>query len=73
MSDNPVAPINENEKGLTHESWIGTLGDIVNLYGKDTAVGDLANFAAEILKRCRSTPALATYLDERAKEAYGDV
>lgn len=58
-----------SERALTHEIWIGALHRIEGGTNRDAA--DLACFAAEVLARCESTPALNEFLDGRALTALG--
>lgn len=59
-----------SDRALTHELWVSALHRIEDEGNRDAA--DLAAFAAEVLSRCESTPALSEFLDGRARTALGE-
>jgi hypothetical protein len=69
---NSVTPPNEN-RSITHQSWIDTLDKLVEDVGMDTAVGELAYFCSEVLKRCGDTPELKEFIDQRTLAAFESV
>lgn len=71
MSD-PVTPPNEN-RSLTHDHWADTFVALYEKNGLETAVGELAYFCAEVLKRCGDTPELKEFIDQRSLKAFESV
>lgn len=64
-----MTPPNEN-RSITHEAWVDTLDEVAEEYGMDTAVGEIASFCSEVLKRCGDTPELKEFIDQRTLAAF---
>lgn len=56
-------------ESMMHDIWFRSLRDLVDKYGPDSAIGDLADFASNVLELCGDTPLLTEYLNERALDA----
>ena len=69
---NSVTPPNEN-RSMTHDDWVLTFESLVEHNGIGTAVGELAYFCAEVLKRCGDTPELKEFIDKRTLKAFEKV
>ena len=58
---------------MTHDDWVLTFESLVEHNGIGTAVGELAYFCAEVLKRCGDTPELKEFIDKRTLKAFENV
>lgn len=67
-----MTPHNEN-RSLTHQQWIETFEHLYKKNGLESAVGELAYFCAEVMKRCGDTPELKEFIDKRTLFAYENV
>lgn len=56
-------------ESIVHRTFIRALNDLADQYGRDSDIGDLADFAAHVLDDCGHTEQLAQYLDQRALRA----
>lgn len=67
-----VTPTNEN-RSLTHDQWIETFEKLYTDNGLESAVGELAYFCSEVMKRCGDTPELKEFIDKRTLFAFESV
>ena len=67
-----MTPPNEN-RSMTHDSWVATFEKLVEKDGINSAVGELSFFLAEVLKRCGDTPELKQFIDQRTLKAFDSV
>lgn len=63
----------DDNKSMTHDSWVGTFEALVERNGIETAVGEVSFFCAEVLKRCGHTPELREFIDQRTLKAFENV
>lgn len=67
-----MTPTNEN-RSLTHDQWIETFEKLYERHGLESAVGELAYFCSEVMKRCGDTPELKEFIDKRTLFAFESV
>ena len=67
-----MTPSDDN-KSMTHDSWIDTFETLVERNGIETAVGEVGYFCAQVLRRCGHTPEHKEFIDQRTLKAFENV
>jgi hypothetical protein len=71
MEDLPAKePCNTPRRSLTHDQWAETFKRLYEKEGTDTAVGELAYFAWQVMSLCGDTDELAEFIDVRSLQAF---